>query len=173
MRAALALVVALAASTAAPTASGKASSLAPLQGDVTVVAFWASTCAPCRKELPFVEALRQSLAGDEQVHVVAVSVDGPSDVARAKKMARELGLKAPLVVDQDVYEELFGYTDEASVPRLAVIDRKHVGLERMGARASEERDAFVREVTAAIDAVKAKTFAPPTPMWQPLAPRSR
>jgi thiol-disulfide isomerase/thioredoxin len=167
LRAVAALVVALAAS----TAGAKSPSLASLQGDVTVVAFWATTCAPCRKELPLVEALRQSLAGDARVRVVAVSVDLPSDAARAKKMAQELGLKAPLLVDQSVYEEIFGYSDEASVPRLVVIDRKRGGLERTGARVHEDADGFVREVTAAVAAVKAGTAEPPTPMWQPLTHR--
>jgi thiol-disulfide isomerase/thioredoxin len=166
-RAALALVVALAAS----AASGKSPSLASLQGDVTVVAFWATSCAPCRKELPMIEALRQSLAGDASVRVVAVSVDLPGDAARAKKMARDLGLKAPLLVDQAVYEEIFGYSDEASVPRLVVIDRKRGGLDRAGMRAGEDAEAFVREVTAAIASVKAGAPAPPTPMWVPLAHR--
>jgi thiol-disulfide isomerase/thioredoxin len=165
--AAAALVVALAAS----TAGAKSPSLASLQGDVTVVAFWATTCAPCRKELPLLETLRQAVAGDAGVRVVAVSVDVPSDAARAKQMAHELGLKAPLIVDQSVYEEIFGYSDEASVPRMVVINRKRAGLERMGARAHEDADGFVREVTAAIAAVKAGTAEPPTPMWQPLTPR--
>jgi thiol-disulfide isomerase/thioredoxin len=165
MRCALAIVVALAASTAV----AKSPSLASLQGDVTVVAFWATSCPPCRKELPMVEALRSSLAGDKSVRVVAVSIDLPGDEARAKKMAHDLGLKAPLIIDQSVYEELFGYTDEASVPRLAVIDRKRGGLQRLGARANEDAEAFVREVTAAVAAVKAGTREPPTSMWQPLA----
>lgn len=166
MRAALALVVALAASTA--TARPQ---LASLQGDVTVLAFWATSCAPCRKELPMVEALRKSLAADGHVRVVAVSVDLPGDEERARKMARDLGLKAALVVDQDVYEEVFGYTEQASVPRLAVIDRKRGGLDRVGMRAGEDADAFVREVAAAVAAVKAGTREPPTPMWQPLSAR--
>ena len=165
-RALLALVVALAASTADAKPQ-----LASLQGDVTVLAFWATSCGPCRKELPMLEALRKSLAADKHVRVVAVSIDLPGDEERARKMARDLGLKGTLVVDQDVYEEVFGYTDEASVPRMAVIDRKRAGLERVGARAGEDAEAFVREVTAAVESVKARAPAPPTPMWQPLAPR--
>jgi thiol-disulfide isomerase/thioredoxin len=168
VRASALLVVALAASTAAAKPQ-----LSSLQGDVTVLAFWATTCPPCRKELPMVEALRKALAADAHVRVVAVSVDLPGDGERARKLARDLGLKATLVVDQDVYEEVFGYTDEASVPRLAVIDRKRAGLERVGMRAGEDADAFVREVTAAVESVKAHAPAPPTPMWQPLAPARR
>lgn len=167
LRAGTALVVALAAS----TAGARSPSLASLQGDVTVVVFWATTCPPCRKELPMVEALRQAVAADGSVRVVAVSVDVPGDAARARKMAHDLGLKAPLLVDQSVYEEIFGYSDEASVPRLVVIDCKRGGLERMGARAHEDTDAFVREVTAAVASVKAGSAEPPTPMWQPLPRR--
>jgi thiol-disulfide isomerase/thioredoxin len=171
LRVMAALVVALMAS-----AADAKPQLASLQGDVTVLAFWATSCAPCRKELPRLEALRKSLAADAKVRVVAVSIDLPGDEERARKMARELGLKGTLVVDQDVYEEVFGYTDEASVPRLAVIDRKRAGLERVGMRAGEDAEAFVREVTAAVASVKAaaadkaRAVEPPTPMWRPLAP---
>lgn len=171
---AAALVVALLAwgvSAAAPPSKNKQSGLIVFGDDVTVIAFWATSCAPCRKELPLVEALRRALAADRSVRVVAVSIDSPSDAARAKKMARTLGLQAPLFVDPALYEELFGHSDEASVPRLAVVDRKHAGLERTGARAAEDAAAFVREVTAAIASVKAGAPEPPTPMWQPLPPR--
>ena len=166
LRAAVAVVVALAAS----AASAKARSLESLQGDVTVVAFFSTACAPCKAELPMVEALRASLAGDARVRVVTVSVDDRRDATRARTLARKLGVTAPVLVDARAYAALFG-GGELAVPRLAVIDRKRGGLERMGARAGETRDDFVREVTAAIASVEAGAPAPPTPMWQLLGRR--
>jgi thiol-disulfide isomerase/thioredoxin len=167
MRGALAAVV---VTLAGATAAAKPSPLAALQGDVTVVAFFSTACAPCKKELPMVEALRAQVAGDARVRVVAVSVDDTSEAARARAMAKQLGLTMPVLVDARVYFSLFGGSDLA-VPRLAVIDRKRAGLQRMGARAGEARDAFVREVIAAISSVAAGGAAPPTPMWQPLPSR--
>lgn len=161
-RAAVALVVALAASTADARPR-----LQSLQGEVTVVAFFSTACAPCKAELTMVEALRGSLAGDARVRVVAVSVDEPRDAARARAMAQRLGVTAPVLVDARSYVELFGGGDVA-VPRLAVIDRARRGLDRVGTRAGETRDDFVREVTAAVTSVEAGAPAPPTPMWRSL-----
>ena len=141
-------------------------SLAALSGEVTVVAFWATWCAPCRHELPMVEALQQHLAGDARVRVVAVSVDDARDAAKARRLAGALGLTAPLLVDQALYVRLFGGRD-LSVPRLAVVDRRFAGLERDGALANEASEAFVREVSAAVESVKTGTARPPSPLWHP------
>ncbi len=163
VRLAVALVVALAASTAEARPT-----LQSLQGEVTVVAFFSVGCVPCKAELPMVEALRASLAGDARVRVVAVSIDGREDATRARAMAQKLGVTAPVLVDARSYVALFG-GGELAVPRLAVIDRARHGLDRMGARAGETRDDFVREVTAAVTSVEAGAPAPPTPMWRSLA----
>ncbi|MCU1279058.1 MAG: hypothetical protein JWM53_2604, partial [bacterium] len=150
------------------TADAKPPSLAALSGDVTVVAFFATWCRPCRQELPMVEALAQKLAGDARVRVVAVSVDPPRDAKKARAMAGELALTMPVVVDGKLYAKLFGGGGDLAVPRLAVIDRKRVGLERNGALAGETTDAFVRDVLAAVESVKAGAPRAPTMMWQQL-----
>ena len=140
-------VAAVLATLAAATASARPPTLQSLQGDVTVVA-----------------------SADRRVRVVAVNVDARHDAGAARAMARAAGLTVPLLVDASVYTALFGPGDLA-VPRLAVIDRKRAGIERVGARAGEARDGFVRELRAAVSSVEAGAPAPPTPMWQPLRPR--
>jgi thiol-disulfide isomerase/thioredoxin len=161
---AAAVVVALAAG----TAGGKEPTLAELSGEVTVVAFWATWCPPCRAELPMVESLRKAVADDPRVRVVAVSVDEASDAGAARALARAVGIGAPLVVDKKLYARLFG-RGELAVPRLIVVDRALGGLERLGARKGEDPDAFVRDVRAAVAAIEAGGGAPPapSPMWRP------
>ncbi len=139
---ALAVAVALFAAT---TAHARKPAL-ERAGDVTVMAFGSAACAPCRAERPMLAALARKYAGDDGVRVVVVSVD---DDAGARAYAR-----------------LFG--DDITVPRLAVLDRAARGLERTGARAGERSDDFVREVSAAIDAVRAHAEARPSSLWRPL-----
>ena len=149
-------------------ADAKQPSLSEVQGDVTVVVFWATWCEPCRHELPMVEALHQKYKGDAAVRVVAVSVDSPGKAGKARRVAHELGLTMPLIVDEALYKSFFGAGD-TDVPRLAVIDRKRGGLERNGALMGETTDVFVATLSTAIEAVRAGKPMAPSPMWAPLA----
>jgi thiol-disulfide isomerase/thioredoxin len=152
---------------AACTASAKQPTLAEVQGDVTVVAFWATWCAPCKHELPMLEALHQKYKSDPSVRVVAVSVDSAGKASRARKQAKELGLTMPLIVDESLYAKFFGAGD-TDVPRLAVFDRTHAGLDRNGALAGETPAEFVAALSKAIDAVRAGKPTPPTAQWAAL-----
>lgn len=149
-------------------ADAKQPTLAEVQGDVTVLAFWATWCEPCRHELPMVEALHQKYKSDAAVRVVAVSVDSAGKASKARRVARELGLTMPLIVDEALYKSFFGAGD-TDVPRLAVIDRRRGGVERNGALSGETTEAFVAVVSAAIESVRAGKAAPPTPQWSPLS----
>ncbi len=53
---------------------GNETSLADLEGQVLVVNFWATWCAPCRHEMPSLSRL-QAKFDEQPVRVVAVSVD--------------------------------------------------------------------------------------------------
>jgi len=146
-------------------------SLAELQRDVTVVVFWATWCGPCRQELPLVEALHQKYKDDPQVRVVAVSVDHARKATAARKVAADLRLTMPLVTDGEAtYYRFFG-GDDTDVPRLAIVDRRQAGLERMGAVSDERAEGFVRDVSAAVESVRAGSPKPPTALWKPFTAR--
>jgi cytochrome c biogenesis protein CcmG/thiol:disulfide interchange protein DsbE len=76
-------------------ASGKLS-LASLKGKAVVINFWASWCAPCKQEVPRLEAAyrRWSARG-----VVFVGIDGQDFVGDAKRFATKLGITYPIVHD--------------------------------------------------------------------------
>jgi thiol-disulfide isomerase/thioredoxin len=56
------------------TMGGERLSLDDLHGEVVVINFWASWCAPCRRELPQLEELDRDMR-DLDGRVIAVSVD--------------------------------------------------------------------------------------------------
>ena len=57
---------------------GNPITLADFAGRKLLVNFWATWCAPCREEMPFLDALEQKYGG-EDFEVVAISLDIGSD----------------------------------------------------------------------------------------------
>ena len=48
--------------------------LAQMSGKIVVVTFWATWCPPCRKELPVLEAIHNSV-GEDRLEVIAVNTE--------------------------------------------------------------------------------------------------
>lgn len=76
--------------------TGSKIDLAALRGKVVLVDFWASWCAPCREELPWLEQLhkRHAAAG---LTVIGVNLDESS--ANAQKFLRSHPVTFPVVHD--------------------------------------------------------------------------
>jgi thiol-disulfide isomerase/thioredoxin len=66
--------------------------LADRSGKTLLVNLWATWCAPCRAEMPALDALQKEL-GSEKFEVVAVNVDTGDD-AKPKKFLAETGVEA-------------------------------------------------------------------------------
>ncbi|THF61739.1 TlpA family protein disulfide reductase [Pseudothauera rhizosphaerae] len=77
-----------------PDLAGTPQSLAQWQGKVLVVNFWATWCAPCRKEIPDFAAVSQRLAGDP-VQFVGLSIDSAEKV---RAFHKEFAVPYPLLV---------------------------------------------------------------------------
>lgn len=78
--------------------SGRPQSLGRFQGQLLVLNFWATWCAPCREEMPAFSRLSQRWAG-RAVQFVGLSSEAPEAVGR---FARELPVAYPLWTGEEV-----------------------------------------------------------------------
>ena len=101
------------------TLDGESLTLASLQGQVVVLNFWASWCAPCRKELPALDALQASIAG-QGGRVVAISID--NDLPNVTRFRKTHALKLPIVHDGP--DGLARELDLQYIPFTLVLDRE-------------------------------------------------
>ncbi|HXV13726.1 MAG TPA: TlpA disulfide reductase family protein [Candidatus Krumholzibacteria bacterium] len=97
---------------------GGKTKLASMRGDVVVVNFWATWCAPCRKELALFDGWNAEWKG-RGARVVAISID--KDARKARRFAEEMGLQ--LTVVHDGPDGLARSLDLPSVPCTYLLDR--------------------------------------------------
>jgi thiol-disulfide isomerase/thioredoxin len=91
---------------------GKETTLAAYRGRILVVEFFATWCAPCRKDLPEISSLQEKFP-PEQVAFVAVSADPTSGTAeRVPAYVREMGLKIPVFLGSPIFVDRFAGIQE-------------------------------------------------------------
>jgi len=87
--------------------------LAHWAGRPLLVNFWATWCAPCRREIPLLTSLRAEHA-DEGLEIIGIAVDFREDVL---KYAQEIGLEYPLLIgEQDGLEAAAAFGVEPVFP---------------------------------------------------------
>jgi cytochrome c biogenesis protein CcmG, thiol:disulfide interchange protein DsbE len=115
--------------------------LSSLAGRAVVVNFWASWCAPCKDEAPFLEQLWQTNRGRG---LVVVGYDAKDFRRDARRFAKRFGLTFPLV-----YDGPGSSLDEWGVtgfPETFVVDREgHVVAAFAGDVTAEDDKRELRE----------------------------
>lgn len=76
---------------------GQPQSIRSWPGKSMIVNFWATWCAPCRREIPLLKKI-QAEHGAEGFQIVGVAVDFRDDVL---KYAKEIGIDYPLLIGEE------------------------------------------------------------------------
>jgi thiol-disulfide isomerase/thioredoxin len=96
---------------------GNPITLADYSGKVVLLNFWATWCAPCRKEMPLLDDLHRRMA-EQSGRVIAISVD--RDGERVARFLEENDLSLPVFVDGP--EGLIKELDLDHLPYTFVLD---------------------------------------------------
>ncbi len=107
----------------ARTLGGDSVSLAGLRGRVVLLNFWATWCAPCRHETPFLETLYRERRS-RGLEIVGVSMDAGDARGQVADFVREYGVSYSILVDpqmrgMDLYRVL-------GLPATFLVDREGV-----------------------------------------------
>lgn len=89
-----------------PTMDGGTFQLSAHRGEVVILNFWATWCAPCRKEIPLFVEMQRGL-GDEGLRFVGISLD-QEGFEVVQPFADDMGVNYPMVVDDGTVAPMYG-----------------------------------------------------------------
>ncbi|MEO7402454.1 MAG: TlpA disulfide reductase family protein [Burkholderiales bacterium] len=120
-----------------PDLQGKPTPLSTWRGQILVINFWATWCAPCREEMPSFVAAQHRFV-DKKLLFVGIGIDSPEKMAA---FAQELKINYPLLVGDGATLGLMRELGNQSggLPFTIVVDR-----------AGKIVDRFVGVVPAAV-----------------------
>lgn len=117
---------------------GQSHTLGDFLGEkVIVLSFWATWCAPCKKEMPHLAELQKEL-GDKGLQVLSVSVDAAKDEARVKATVRQLRYE-PLVLLDSETKVVNQYNPRKDMPYTVIIGKdKRIHHRKKGFTSGDE-----------------------------------
>ena len=128
---------------------GTEGSLADYAGQIVLVNFWATWCAPCRAEMPMLDTLQQELGGEE-FQVVTIAT-GRNPAPALEEFFVETGIEAlPLHIDPR--QALARGMGVLGLPVTVILDRDGQEVARLQGEAdwsSESARAILEALIAA------------------------
>lgn len=118
------------------TLDGQSRKLSALHGQIVVVNFWATWCAPCQEELPRLSQLAAAYAG-KPVSFVFISIDEPKNRAKIPATLARLNVTFDSWVNADT-ETLDQFGLGNIVPGTMVLDEDGAIVARVMGEAKED-----------------------------------
>ena len=124
------------------TLDGKPVSLADYRGKAVLINFWATWCANCKLEMPWLARLREKYKGDG-FEVLGIVTDGAGD-QKVGQTAAKYGVVYPILRCNHVTAQAYGGLPE--LPASFFIDRhRKIVAEMVGADSEQEIEANIKK----------------------------
>ena len=129
------------------------------RGKLVILTFWATWCAPCRRELPMLERV-QEILGKDRVAVLAVNFeDNDVSVTALKKLASTWQIS----LLEDWNGRIAEHYDITSIPHLFMIDREGKIVANHTGYGDSSMDELVADINAALRASATTQTSAATP----------
>ncbi|MFD1603443.1 TlpA family protein disulfide reductase [Flavobacterium artemisiae] len=103
---------------------GGKTKLADLKGKYVYIDLWATWCAPCRAEIPYLQKMEEKYHG-KNIEFVSISIDKLKDNEKWKKFVTDKNLGGiQLFADKDWESEFVTKYGVTGIPRFILIDPK-------------------------------------------------
>ncbi|MEM7373787.1 MAG: TlpA disulfide reductase family protein [Bacteroidota bacterium] len=110
-----------------------------LQGQITVVVFWATWNSPSKKQLDNIAEIYEDWQDDYNVKLIAVSTDGPQTGSRVAATVSTKSWEYEVLLDPN--GELMQAIGVSSVPYTLIVDQnKNIAYRRSGYSEGDEVD---------------------------------
>lgn len=91
-------------------------------GKISIVSFWATWCAPCKRELDAYSSLYADWSKKYGAQLLAISIDDIRGQAKIKPLVNEKKWPYTVLVDSNgEFQRLMGFS---SIPQLYLVDQK-------------------------------------------------
>jgi thiol-disulfide isomerase/thioredoxin len=98
--------------------SGQNLKLSEMRGQVVMINFWASWCAPCRQEMPLLDGLHQRY---EPLGFTVLGVNVEEDSSKADSLLKQIPVTFPILYDnRNSVSKLY---DVKAMPTTVLVDR--------------------------------------------------
>jgi len=103
------------------TLDGATFDLGKLRGKVVLVNYWATWCAPCRKEMPKLDAFYKRYHS-QGLEIIGISIDFDRDLDKARRVAQSVSY--PMTLAKSVTDDGFGIPKGVPITWIIDVDGK-------------------------------------------------
>ena len=108
-------------------------------GKITVLSFWATWCAPCKREMDAIAELYPDWKDNYNVQFLAVTIDTQRDLPKVKPMVATKGWEYTIL--SDAANQLKNALNFQTIPQTYLIDQKgNIVYEHTGYNPGDELD---------------------------------